>query len=327
MFLLVVSSNIIRGITAYRTYNFTYGIEAKLGIKLMSFYLSKDYKEIVQNNTTVFTKNILSETGQVVKGIFLATLQLAAQFFLVLGLISLLLLLDWQTTLLVVGVFAAVILVLYAFTKPIMTAASIRRVNANASRYKIVDEAFSGLKTIKISSLEKIYVSRFEQPAHRYGVEQTITATLSVLPKFILETVSFAGILLLLFFFITSKGGLLNALPLIALYAFAVYRLLPAVQQIYHSISMINAAQASLETIQNDLLSGPNENESKRTSGKFSFQNCLELVNVSFSYNKGVAERTLKDISLKIERNKIIGFAGKTGSGKTTTADILLGIL
>ena len=166
---------------------------------------------------------------------------------------------------------------------------------------------------------------RFIVPARQYAYDQTTAATFSTVPKFILETISFGGILGLLFFLIWTMGGILEALPIIAVYAFAVYRLLPAVQQMYRSLTMIKAAQPSLAIIEKDLDQNLTAVQLDAPSSALTFNRGLELRNAAFSYDSSVG--AVIGGPGDGGAGEVIGFAGQTGSGKTTTADILLGIL
>ena len=215
---------------------------------------------------------------------------------------------------------------IYVVARPFITLASERRVKENARRYLVVDEAFSGIKAVKAGALELTYLMRFIVPARQYAYDQTTAATFSTVPQFILETISFGGILGLLFFLIWTMGGILEALPIIAVYAFAVYRLLPAVQQMYRSLTLINAAQPSLAIIEKDLDQNLTAVQLDAPSSALAFNRGLELRNAAFSYDSSVGA-VIRGVSVMVAPGEVIGFAGQTGSGKTTTADILLGIL
>ena len=326
MFALVLVSNVFKSFTAYRTYLFSHLMECELGTKLMRYYLAQNYERIVSHNTIDYSKNILSETGQVVKGVILASIQFVAQLLTVIGLLALLIFVDWRVTLTVAASLGGIFWGIYVVARPFITLASERRVKENARRYLVVDEAFSGIKAVKAGALELTYLMRFIVPARQYAYDQTTAATFSTVPKFILETISFGGILGLLFFLIWTMGGILEALPIIAVYAFAVYRLLPAVQQMYRSLTMIKAAQPSLAIIEKDLDQNLTAVQLDAPSSALTFNRGLELRNAAFSYDSSVGA-VIRGVSVMVAPGEVIGFAGQTGSGKTTTADILLGIL
>ncbi|MDB0016105.1 ABC transporter ATP-binding protein/permease [Alphaproteobacteria bacterium] len=327
LFSCVLASNVLRGLTAFKSYKFAYELEAQIGTKLIATYLAKDYLDIIKSNVAEFNKNILAESGQVVKGVFLASIQLVSQLILLLSLVVLLLFVDFKITLVVGICFLTFTYIMFVFSKPRLLAASQRRVLANAERFRSVKETFEGIKTVKHSNLEAYYINWFKSPANRYSKEQIFTATLAALPKFILETYAVGCILVLMFFLYSQQGGLVEALPIISVYAFAVYRLLPAVQQIFHCIATINAAQASLSVILDDTISELRDNAVQPyRKSRSSFKN-IQMLDVSFSYPGGDGQKSVRSVSLSVPSNSMVGFVGRSGSGKTTTADILLGLI
>ena len=122
-----------------------------------------------------------------------------------------------------------------------------------------------------------------------------------------------------------QKGSFYSALPIISLYAFAGYRLMPALQQIYSSFTLLTFVGPSLDKLYADIknLAPVNENQYDRI---LSFKKTIALKNIHYYYPNS-SKTTLKDISINIPAKTTIGLVGTTGSGKTTTIDIILGLL
>jgi len=122
-----------------------------------------------------------------------------------------------------------------------------------------------------------------------------------------------------------QKAIFVNILPLIALYAFAGYRLLPAFQQIYGSITQLKFVSPSLDAIHNDI-----KNLAPKISQKdkknIPLNNAIELKNLHYQY-PNTSRTTVKDININIPISSSVGIVGTTGSGKTTIIDIILGLL
>ena len=124
----------------------------------------------------------------------------------------------------------------------------------------------------------------------------------------------------------TLSSDITNVIPIIALYAFAGYRLMPALQKIFISLTSLRVVTPALDSLHNDLknlkpiILGNNNGDTLKVN------NDICLKNIYYNYPN--ASRTaLKNINLTIPANKTIGLVGATGSGKTTTVDILLGLL
>jgi ABC-type multidrug transport system fused ATPase/permease subunit len=122
-----------------------------------------------------------------------------------------------------------------------------------------------------------------------------------------------------------QTGSFNNALPIIALYVFAGYRLIPALQQIYSAFIQLTFIGPSIDKLTRDIKnlkpSTLNQNEDI-----LSFNKKITLKNIHYNY-PGTSRTALKDINLTIPAKSIVGLVGPTGSGKTTTVDIILGLL
>ena len=136
-----------------------------------------------------------------------------------------------------------------------------------------MSEAFGAAKELKVGSLEKVFLERFSNPAKILAKHSAISGAISQLPRYALEMIAFGGMLLLILYLMAKNIIFTNALPLIALYAFAGYRLLPAFQQIYGSITQLRFVSPSLDAIHKDI---------KNLEPKFK-QNDKEAINLKKS--------------------------------------------
>ena len=122
----------------------------------------------------------------------------------------------------------------------------------------------------------------------------------------------------------TQTGTLISILPLIALYAFAGYRLIPAIQSIYIGVAQLRFVGPALNALSNDLKSLKMLNIVDQ--GTLKFNNHVSLNKIQYKYPNS-SKLTINNISLNISANSTVGIVGPTGSGKTTIVDIILGLL
>lgn len=116
-----------------------------------------------------------------------------------------------------------------------------------------------------------------------------------------------------------------EALPVISLYAFAGYRLVPAMQQIYSSLSQLRFIEPAIDLLYADLRGFPSTSV-MRSDAPIILRESIKLSNVSYSYPESTG-MALDEIELTIPANKVVGFVGPSGSGKTTSVDLLMGLL
>jgi ABC-type multidrug transport system fused ATPase/permease subunit len=148
---------------------------------------------------------------------------------------------------------------------------------------------------------------------------------ISQLPRYALEAIAFGGMLLVVLYLMSKSGSFVNAMPIIALYAYAGYRLMPALQQIYGAMTQLRFAAPALDALHADLMSlqpmHPNPSQEA-----MAIQQAITLSNVQYRYPNS-QQLALKNLSFTISARSIVGFVGATGSGKTTAVDVILGLL
>ena len=186
-----------------------------------------------------------------------------------------------------------------------------------------------GIKDIKLKSLERNFIGRFRQPSidnARFSAQGLVIA---ILPRYLLETVAFGGIISIILILLSNDVLISEIIPVLSLYAVAGYRLLPAVQNIYSAQSMIKYNRPALMIIINDLkeIETEEKNElSNEVDQIIKFDRKITVNDIFFKYPKS-KKNVINGISLSILKNTSIGFAGSTGSGKTTLIDVILGLL
>ena len=124
----------------------------------------------------------------------------------------------------------------------------------------------------------------------------------------------------------TQSSDFNSFLPILSLYIFSGYRLMPALQEIYNSLVQLTFVSPALKKLYNDLneLNLQNINQNKKET--LTFEKNITLNKVNYHYPNS-SRATLKDISINIPAKTKVGFIGPTGSGKTTIVDIILGLL
>jgi ABC-type multidrug transport system fused ATPase/permease subunit len=179
---------------------------------------------------------------------------------------------------------------------------------------------------VKVGGLEQAYMQRFAAPASIYARTEATSRVIQQLPRYALEATAFGGMLLVMLYLLAKSGSFAAALPVIALYVFAGYRLMPALQQIYGAFTQLRYVGPSLDALHKDLASLQDGNAQRGPITPLSLTQSICLKAVTFRY-PNAQHPTLKNIDLIIPAHSTVGFVGATGSGKTTTVDVILGLL
>ena len=329
VFVFLVISILFKAITIYSILRFTHMRNYSLSRRLVVGYLNQPYEWFLDRHSADLGKTVLSEVEQVTQGAMIPMMQLVAQGAVVLALVSLLVLVNpWLAITIAITLGCAYVLI-YVFLRKYLLHIGEDRVVANKERFTSVQEAFGGIKDVKIGALEAEFIKRFEEPARRYAEHQAASQAVSYLPRYLLEVVAFGGMILVTLSLMADSDGLHEVLPLIGLYAFAGYRLLPALQQVYAQLVNLRYSRPALNALHADIqmLGGSDERNEECVPAKpINLRRYVQLKDVNYHYPK--AERpALRGLDLKISAKTTVGIVGSSGSGKTTTADLILGLL
>ena len=329
VFLILISSLILKAWVTLTQTSFAYNWEYKISKSLVEKYLGQPYEWFLKNHGADLNKNILSDVSIVVMHCFIPLLTITMQGAVSLAVLILLFFVNFKLSLGIGIVLGIIYGSIYVLSAKYLRRLGKQHFDANRGRYRVSNEAFNATKEIKLLNLEANYIRRFNKHALETAKHQTSATIVGQLPRFALEGLIFGGMLSVILYLMTSSGGFISALPTISVFAFAGYRLMPALQQIYSASTQIRFVKHPIGTLVEDLKLLNNssflDDEVSKPS-PIKFNKDLVLKNISFKYDR--AEREIfSNLSLRIEQKTSVGIIGTTGSGKTTLVDLILCLL
>tara|TARA_A100001011_G_C14276535_1_gene829506 strand:- start:217 stop:1923 length:1707 start_codon:yes stop_codon:yes gene_type:complete len=326
VFALLSTSLSFKALTYYFQMRFVTMREYSISKRLIEGYLHQPYSWFLNHNSATLAKNIISEVS-IIRGDGIgAMINLISHSILVFALSLLLIIVDPKIALIMTLTLSLAYGFFYKLSRGLLTKFGQKRLEANNSRFTAVSEAFGAIKDVKIGGLEKIYIERFGEPAKNFSKYQALLGSIALLPRYAIEIVIFGGMLLFVLYLMSTNSSFIGIVPIIALYAFAGYRLMPALQQIYLSVSNLRSVLPALNTVHNDLKNLKNISNSKQPKETLPMNKNITLKNICYNY-PNTSRTALKEINLTIPAKTTVGLVGATGSGKTTTIDIILGLL
>lgn len=325
VFVLLIFSITFKALTNFIQLRFTNLREYTIGRRLIEGYLGQPYSWFLSRHSADLGKSILSEISVIIGHGLTPMMELIAKSLVAIALISLLIFIDPKIALIAGFTIGAAYGLIYKFSRNFINRIGQERLRANQMRYTAVSEAFGAFKEVKVSGLEKYFIDQFAQPAQIYSRHVSSASIISQLPRYALEIIAFGGMLIVILYLMAQQGSFTNAVPILALYAFAGYRLIPALQGIYVAITQLKFVTPALNTLYNDF---KNLNLEKIQHSKKIIKLNENIVLKNIHYNYPNASRTaLKNININVPANTTVGIVGATGSGKTTSVDIILGLL
>jgi ABC-type multidrug transport system fused ATPase/permease subunit len=323
---LVVSNLFVAVVTLI---NFYYSEKKRYSINMRLFekYLRQPYRYFLDHNSALLLRN-LESVDSFVSGVLTNLLNLISSSIISLCIITLLIILNPLLALTVSAVLAVMYTLIFSALRNSLNKRGKESQHYSLLRLKCVTEAFGGIKDIKILKKERVFLERLREPLLKYVKNEANSQAINELPRFLIETIAIGGMILVILIMIASGSKIEQFLPVLTVYAFGAYRLLPLLQRIFRASATIRYRFPIVETLYHDFTNLPAGNELlyPKDITTLPFNSAIILENIVFSY-PNARRVTIDSISLKIPYHTSIALVGPTGCGKTTLVDIILCLL
>lgn len=309
---------------------FSYKTRMNLATRLLTTYMSQPYTFHLEKNIAELQRNLQYDTNQFML-LVNAGLQFLAECAVICCLGVFLFRTSHSITIVIMLLLAVCISVFFVISKKISTRLGRENEENNARLYQWINQSLGGIKEVKVLNREEFFVKSYKQVYTRLIKGAKNNEMLAVIPKYIVETVCMVGMLVAIIIKMYYGRNDFQAFVVqLSVFAVAAFRLLPSVGKINSYINSIMYSKSSLDMIYCDLkeIEGCDIIDFKKsdTIKKWEFKDKIELVNVAYHYPDS-EKLVLSDINLSIRKGETIALIGTSGAGKTTLADILLGLL
>lgn len=320
---VAIASALVRLRLVWLTHAFVFGFAHELAVDIHRRILSQPYIYHVQHGTTDLL-SVLRKAEVLVLDVILQVFYCATAILISLFIVGALLVIDPATSLVAIGFIGAFYVLVTRFSRTRLRANSQAFDLYLAQRVQVAQESVGGIRDIIIDGSRAQFVSEFAAADRKISLAHVSNAVIGSAPRYVIEAASLmlvAGLAL----YLSREQGLGAAVPILGALALGAQRLLPLVQQVYHA--WVTVAGHWLVT--NDVLKAlslPVMDETGSRSAPLGLTNEIRLEDVSFAY-PGPRSPALHGITARIPRGSRVAIVGRTGSGKTTLADLLMGLL
>lgn len=331
----IVLRNAFLALTHYIMIRYSHMRSYSLSRRLLAEYLSRPYTFFLGKNSSELNRDVLAEVGQLVTGYLIPALQFLSRAVVGIAIVGFLVAVNPLIAVVVAVAISTLYGLVFTLVRGRLAALGRKRLKANRGRYQAATEAFTGIKDVKLLGKERALVKEFERPARDFARFNSARNVISTLPKFALEAITLGTVITIVIYVISTRASFQSVIPLVGMYAFAAFRLMPALQTAFQQLAKMRSNEPVVELVAGQFPKGKPIEEPRRQKGGASRQETItplpveksiELESIRFNY-PNTETPAIHDLSLRIEAGTTVGLVGPTGCGKTTSVDILLGLL
>ena len=323
---VAVCASVVRMFITWVSFKLTFAIGFDIGVDVYRRTLYQPYSFHVSNNTSEIISGV-NKVRDVVFNVISPLVQSVVS--LVVSLVILVGLLQIDASVAITAGFG--FSVIYVF----VTLATRRRLRVNSkiaaaaetTRVQAIQEGLGGIRDVLIDGAQEVYVNRFARVDAAQRKAQASNLFVSSSPRYLIESIGMVLIAAIAYWLSGREGGLNAAIPTLGALAIGAQRMLPQMQQIYQGWATANANRAALDDVLHLLDQRiPVEYQKVVSPSELYLGSEIRVRDVHYRYSHS-GPLVLRDISMSIPKGSRIGFVGKTGSGKSTLIDLIMGLL
>lgn len=333
--LIYLFKNLFMIFISYVQSSFAAEFQREASVKMLNSYLRRSYQYFLNINSGVIIRGITTDVNgvyQILLNLFTMFSELLTVFILGIFLLTT----DWTiaiSAMILAG--ACFFSIIFCFKGKMKRAGKdVRKAHALKNQYGY--QAINGIKEITVLGRRKKFVEQYDKAALLEQKATVTNAFISACPDRILEGVCIGGFMGIVCIKIAIGTDLDTFIPVLGTFAMGAFRILPSIAKISSRINSIIYHQPALQNVYDNLREVQEYENLLEESGvgvlkagqgeNLRFDKEIEIRNINWQY-QNTKEDVLHHASLRIKKGESVAFIGSSGAGKTTLADIIMGLL
>ena len=304
-------------------------VKVELTSILFKKYINSPYKFHLKNNSSILLRNLTTEIVAFSNGIIGPILILAKEFFIIIFIVFLLFIFDYQISIFTFSFGIILIISVKKILRKLLYTLASKTMNYRGEANKIILESLQGIKFIKSYKIENKFVERIVKILKMSGTIKAKETSIQSMPRIWIELLVLIALLILGFYFFILDMSMNSYLSFVSLFLIAMLKMLPSFLSAIRTINGYQSYKPSIDFIKKELdeRADYNDSENDELTGKeVKLDKEFFIKNISFKY-EGQEQNIIENLNLKINKqNDLIGIFGDSGVGKTTLIDILIGL-
>lgn len=305
---------------AYLLARFSKGRFYSIARRIFKGYLLMPYRDFVERNSAEMVKTIVSEVNNFTS-LLTAFLFMLSEIFVIVLIYAILLYVNWKIALTLTIVLAVSALVLVKTVSRYIRRLGAERAGKEREFYRLIQATLGNFKIVKLHHEMEMIVEKFSNIGSAYTKTFVLNDTFSNAPRLFLEAIGFCVVVLVVTYFVyTTHHDISTFFGTLSIFVLGMYRLLPSFHRILGGYNAIMFHRKSLDIVYEEMVSS----REKLANEPLVFRHSIAVEDIVFAYTKD--KPVLDHVSLKIRKGEKVAFVGKSGEGKSTLVDIIIGL-
>jgi ATP-binding cassette, subfamily B, bacterial PglK len=312
--------------------SYTRGLGHWLRVRLLRRIANRPYGYFLHRNSGELLKKIVTDVPAYVNGVVLQILEVVTRVITTILIVSFLIYLSPVVSVGATLFFGTVYGIAFLLLRGLRSRVSLRLKAANRGISKHANQLIGGIKPAKVHEVVDVFIKDFSSHSEDQAKAAAWVPIIGNGMRYLIEPLAFGGLVVLVLVLSGGQGSFASLVPTLGVMALAGYRLLPAVQGIYGSMNAISTHRHTVEEIEEEFRDEGSQSmprkRAKRVEGGSSLpplSRAIEARNIQFRY-QGSTSAIFENLTFRIPAQVSFAIVGRTGTGKSTLVDLLLGL-
>ncbi len=329
---IYIFKNAFNILTSYKRIGFVYDTQREIGVRLMRSYMAEPYSFFLEKNSSVLMRGVGTDVEQFFN-LVLQSLYMFSDCVMIVIFGGYMLFTDFVLSVSMIVIMVLFVAIFVRWNKKRAAYFGRETQQCKGKMTQWMQQAFGGVKEIKILQREDYFVDNYEKYCSESNRMNRIFSFLNSIPHMVLECFSAAAILLIIAIRVRNGADVSVFLPKMSIFAMALFRLFPRISRINGCLNAIifsypymDSVYKALQLAEEHKYQRVQRTEAGKLERALTFEHDVTLENIHFAYPNTEVE-VLSGVNMTIEKGEAVAFVGPSGAGKTTLADVFLGIL